>query len=316
MGPYSAITANTNTWTWVPVADAFCANGNSTGFAVNMASNSNDLLIIYEGGGACYDPFTCYVADAASYISTGYGETDFQTELASTTFADLFVANRQDPNNPFAAMNIAYIPYCTGDIHDGNQVVTYQGMKTETHHVGYRNGQIFTRMLQATLPNVNHVWVSGFSAGGFGATLHYTDTQTAFAGAQVDLIDDSGSAFPGFSGYPSWAPMYPTCSGCEPNNFVTFVQAFSAANPNSRFGFLSYTTDTVLPTYFNITSTQFTQDLNTYATTLNPLPNVKYFFLQGSGHVLLINEGATINGETLPTWLQQMVSESNTWLDY
>lgn len=313
---FSPITgANPNTWTWVPVADAVCANGNATGFAVNLVPNSNDLLIIYEGGGACFSALTCYALQTASYVTTGYDQNTFATEQSALE-ATFFVTNRQDPNNPFAAMNMAYIPYCTGDIHDGNQVVTYDGESHETHHVGFRNGQIFTRLLGATLPNVNHVWLSGFSAGGFGTVFHYPDTQSVFMGARVDLIDDSGSSFPGLGAYASWGEALPTCASCNGNDFPSFVEAFSASSPNSRFAFLSYTQDTVLPRFFNISETQFTQDLNTYATTLNALPNAKYFFYSGSGHVLLDNEALTIGGEGIAPWLQQMVAGDPNWTSY
>ena len=232
----ATVSAPDSQWTWISVPEAFCGNGNTTGFAVNLKSTSHELLIVYDGGGACYDNLTCYVLKAASNVATGYDASDFAIDQPALE-SNLLLANRQDPNNPLANVNMAFIPYCTGDVHDGNQVVTYTGASQSTHHVGFRNGQVFTQLLAATLPGTEHIWVAGFSAGGFGATFHYADTQQAFPGVRVDLINDSGSSFPGIQAHASWGGMAPsTCPTCDQNDFTSFIEAISHGNPSSRPG--------------------------------------------------------------------------------
>lgn len=308
------VTAPDGMWTWIPVPETFCGNGNTTGFAVNLQSSSNALLILYDGGGACYDTLTCYELNTAANVATGYDATDFATDLPMLQ-GNYLISNRQDPNNPLANVNMAFIPYCTGDVHDGNQVVLYSKAPQATHHVGFRNGQIFTQLLAATLPHVTQVYLAGFSAGGFGATFHYADTQQTFPNVRIDLINDSGSSFPGIPAHASWGGMAPdTCPTCDQNDFTTFIEAISHGNPNSRLGILSYSQDTILPLFFNITTAQFTADLNNYATTLDTLPNTKYFFESGAGHVLLDDEGLTINGTSIATWLQRMVGGDPNWM--
>ena len=307
------VTAPDGVWTWIPVPEAFCGNGNTTGFAVNLNSSSNELLILYDGGGACYDTLTCYTLNTAANVASGYSANDFANDLP-TLESNYLISNRQDPNNPLAQVNMAFIPYCTGDIHDGNQVVLYPKAPQATHHVGFRNGQVISQLLAATLPHTAHVYLAGFSAGGFGATFHYADTQQIFGDVRIDLINDSGSSFPGILAHPSWGGMAPsTCPTCDQNDFTTFIEAISHGNPNSRLGILSYSADTVLPLFFNITSAQFTADLNAYATTLDTLPNAKYFFENGAGHVLLDDENLAIGGTSLGTWIQQMVSDDPSW---
>ncbi len=306
-------TAPDSVWTWIPVPQTFCGNGNTTGFAVSLKPTSHELLIVYEGGGACYDSLTCYELNTASNVATGYGASDFMTDLPALE-SNYLITSRLDPNNPLAQVNMVFIPYCTGDVHDGNQVVTYTGATQATHHVGFRNGQVITQLLAATLPGLQHIWVAGFSAGGFGATFHYADTQQAFPGVRIDLINDSGSSFPKITAHASWGGMAPsTCPSCDQNDFTSFIEAISHGNPNSRLGILSYTTDTVLPLFFDITPAQFTTDLTAYETTLDALPNAKYFVKTGAGHVLLDDGTLTAGGTNIETWLRLMVTDDPAW---
>ncbi len=46
-------------WTWVDVPGTLCMNRPETGFGINPSSTSEDVLIVLEGGGACFDPVTC-----------------------------------------------------------------------------------------------------------------------------------------------------------------------------------------------------------------------------------------------------------------
>src|SRR5262249_24982242 len=58
--PSGPITAEREVWTWVPFDDAFCADGNPTGLAVNLTDRSKNALIFLMGGGACWDYASCY----------------------------------------------------------------------------------------------------------------------------------------------------------------------------------------------------------------------------------------------------------------
>jgi hypothetical protein len=45
-----------NVWTWIPIPGAYCDDGSPTGIGVNLPpTSSNNLLIAFEGGGACWD---------------------------------------------------------------------------------------------------------------------------------------------------------------------------------------------------------------------------------------------------------------------
>src|SRR5690349_6763166 len=52
--PGTPITAPPGQWTWVDFPDAVCDDNSPTGIGVNLANNKN-LLVYFEGGGACWD---------------------------------------------------------------------------------------------------------------------------------------------------------------------------------------------------------------------------------------------------------------------
>ena len=48
------------TWTWVDVPGMVCGNGSPTGIAINPSTRSQKLVILVEGGGACWEAANCY----------------------------------------------------------------------------------------------------------------------------------------------------------------------------------------------------------------------------------------------------------------
>jgi hypothetical protein len=138
----------------IPFANAYCADGSTTGIGVSLTAASDDLLIYLNGGGACWDQATCNSATTgsplgpcATNLSTGYDETHGQP--AWSTFADPAtfagsIFDRTDSNNPLRTFNFIHVFYCTGDSHAGSQVATYtitgrDGQLHPVHHVGYQN---------------------------------------------------------------------------------------------------------------------------------------------------------------------------------
>src|SRR4051812_7393894 len=53
------ISAAPGQWTWVPFGDSRCADGTATGIGVNLAGPTARAIVFLEGGGACWDGFTC-----------------------------------------------------------------------------------------------------------------------------------------------------------------------------------------------------------------------------------------------------------------
>ncbi len=324
--PGMPITAPASTWTWVPFPDAYCANGEATGLGVNLGAPGSRVLIYLEGGGACWSDLTCYVLGTAVNISTGYGPTEFMGDVAAYLEQPGGFFDRTTTANPFQEYSYVYLPYCTGDVFAGNAVTNIGGPSGATNFVGYRNMHAFLERLVPTFSTADRVYIAGSSAGGFGAAINWGQTQQAFGTTRVDLIDDSGTFMPADilamvgGGYLSMAePVWdvssilpPGCPTCLTDNSAIY-KYYSAALPNSKGALLSYVADSTLPTYFGISTAQFTAGLTEVQADLDSTTNLKYFFEAGPGHVLWSTPTLATNGVTLQTFLTQMTTDDPSW---
>jgi Pectinacetylesterase len=322
----SPITATAETWTWVPFPDAECANGAATGIGVNLSSTPNARVLIYlEGGGACWSDLTCYTLMSAAYFTTGYDEADFVTESASVLNVPGGFFDRTTSANPFQDYNYVYLPYCTGDVFGGNNVVKFPS--GTAHFVGYANVGAFLSRIVPTFPDADRVILAGSSAGGFGAAINWWRTQQAFGSIRVDLIDDSGTAMPdsilGDAGVSleqtqgaAWnisSAIPPGCTSCA-HDLSTLYGYYEKEFSTHRAALLSYEEDTVLPSFFGITEAQFTaglnQDIGTYFGSASAL---KYFTNAGAGHVLWFTPTLTTGTTTVQEFITQMITDDPSW---
>jgi hypothetical protein len=320
--PQTAIAAPADTWTWVPFADSACGNGEPTGIGVSLHPGSRRLLIFLQGGGACWDGLTCYGVQSAANLVTGYGEGDFASEARGLAGFTLF--NRANAANPWRDANLVYVPYCTGDVHSGDHVVEYHwgSRSVRTFHVGARNLDAFLARLTRTVPDAERVTLSGLSAGGFGAGIHWERVANAFPGVRVDLVDDSGPPMAPPANLWStwrraWNPQLPAaCAECRDHLDALLPYYARRFPPPARFGLISYTQDTTISTFFGVTPQQFETQLNEVtARLINPIPNARHFYVAGQGHVLLGSNGRArgADGTTLITWLGQLNGDDPAW---
>jgi hypothetical protein len=317
--PAEPISAPKEQWTWVPFDNAFCANGTTTGLGVNLSDKSDRVLLFVEGGGACWSEVTCYTLKKALYFDSEYSEETFSKAIAGYTRDSGNFFDRTAETNPFKDYSYVFVPYCTGDVHSGDNVVKY-GDKTAMH-VGARNMAAFLARLAPTFPSAERVILAGTSAGGFGALANWRRVQDAFGATRVDLLDDSGIPIEGASGQQAaqatqWnlkANFPPGCTECEaglPNIIGYYGRTF----PDHRAAFVSFTTDTVLPAYNGTSPAQFTEAFNSVLQAqVEPNPNMRYFLFEGSGHVLWLDPTVTTNSISLRQWVAQMVSDDPDW---
>lgn len=154
----------------------------------------NNLVVFFEGGGACWDAFTC-----ANPIDSNRPPTAPQFYKPAISPGDdprilngLFdLANSR---NPVKDWSLVYIPYCTGDVHLGSQDTTYTTTSGEfaIHHRGFDNFLVVLQWIQAHFTTPNKVLVAGSSAGAYGATGHFAWLAEAFPNAHMYLIADAG----------------------------------------------------------------------------------------------------------------------------
>jgi hypothetical protein len=316
--PGDLIETERETWEWVAFPDSKCANGQPTGIGVNQTDRSDDLMVFFQGGGACWDVNTCFVLNSAVNIESGYTGARFENEPVRGASA----FDRDNPDNPFRDLNWVFVPYCTGDLHAGDNVKRYTalGQTRDLHHVGAINVEEFLARLGPTFGDANRVFVTGSSAGGYGAQLNLHRFDQAFPDAELHLLSDSGPLVQPFGGrYAEWNAAWSLqapagCEGCtaSADGMSHWFDYLVDAYPEVRFALLSYDADQVIHLFFGYPiGDSFANALRTmldeqYA----PAPNAEAFVLPGTQHVLLggLTQIQAGDETSLSDWVQ-------AWMD-
>jgi hypothetical protein len=300
---------SSDAWTWVPFPNAHCRDGSTTGIGVNVHAGSNKLMLFLQGGGACFNLLTCLNTPAA------FGEADF-TALAATTDGGVGaggVFDRSDAANPVKDWNYVYVPYCTGDVHSGDQPNgMVSGVSGTQAFVGYTNIGAYLERIVPTFPGLTQVLLTGVSAGGFGAAANYVRVARAFGSVPVTLVDDSGPFMD--------TPYVATClsqawvqtwgldktlladcgSDCANDGhfLLRYVKHVLTTYPSSVVGLVDSTDDNTITQFFGfgdsnctgyvqLTGATFTAGLQDIRTQLAGQPNFGAYVFSGTRHTTL-----------------------------
>ena len=198
-----------DTWIKIEPPGVVCGNNTQYKFWANFSATSDKLVVVFEPGGACWDYDSCTGKNGIRGAANVDGLKDNHWELAS--FISPFLS-RFDDTNPSREWNMIYVPYCTGDVHTGNRVVTYQGApNVEFHHRGHDAVQAVVQWLDGNFTHVPKMIVTGCSAGGVGAIVNYRFLRNGIRAVEKGyLINDSGPVFPS-TGYSQ--PMHAMIRG-------------------------------------------------------------------------------------------------------
>lgn len=182
----TACGAQTN-WTKVlPGGDSLCGDGTEFAFWHRTGNaDNNNLLVVMEGGGACWNNSTCTAGTGATSIAADASPDESPTGVFNLT------AER----NPFKDWNMVFVPYCTADLHWGNQTVEYNQNLT-IHHNGFNNSMAVLSWIKDNYPSAGTMFVTGESAGGYGARLLVANAmeQYAMAGSDTQFVFLSDSS--------------------------------------------------------------------------------------------------------------------------
>lgn len=167
---------------------------------------TNNLLINFMGGGACWDPKNCL----GEFTPTYFNQASRFSPLAARYVFD-GILNERIIINPFRDWNVVFIPYCTGDLHWGSKVVTYQdprdGSSIEFHHKGFDNVMSVLHFIinnEEFKPSPgSKVFITGQSAGGYGAIFHFPYIKELFPNSEVHVIGDAASGGVPIQFYPN-----------------------------------------------------------------------------------------------------------------
>jgi hypothetical protein len=185
-------------WQRVDLEGAVCSNGTPYPIFVNFSETSNNVVIMLEPGGACWDYASCSPDGGLRGAANPNGIAE-GIEHMSGRWQFLPLMRPGADVNPAHDWNKIFIPYCTGDIHSGNNTITYTGPNGEEfvyHHNGHNNIQRAIEWFYETFEVVPKLLVTGCSAGGAGALLNYHFMREGITGVQCGyLLNDSGPIF-------------------------------------------------------------------------------------------------------------------------
>ena len=139
----------------------------------------NNLVVFFDGGGACWESMNALYYPTCSLE---VNETVDDLEAAGGIFDTV------NPANPFKDWSFVTIPYCTGDIHWGSNdhiyldyLDQYPNMDYVTlHHRGFDNFLVVLKWMTAHFKRPHKIFVTGSSAGSYGATLGFPYIQESF----------------------------------------------------------------------------------------------------------------------------------------
>jgi hypothetical protein len=314
-------------WTWIELEGSICSDGSPTGIAVNPGPGpAPDLLVFLDGGGACWDAATCFgFADLPPAAKPGpFGRAEFEARRQDIPGSLL---DREAPGNPYRGFTLAFVPYCTGDVHAGDASRDYAGAPRRYHHHGRRNVAAAGDYLAAHLPAPARLVVSGASAGGFGALLAHDALRPRWPAAKGYLVDDSGPPLVGNDFSPvlraAWTVAWrldeavlPVCGDACARDLSLLVPALAERWPADRLALLSRMRDDVIRAFVGLGPAAFeTALLRLRDERFSPLGGqAATFYVPGSGHTMLGDPARfEAGGVALPEWLRRQVEDDPAW---
>lgn len=283
------------TYTFDPAEGPVCMRGDPYRAAVRE-TDSDDLVIFLQGGGACWSGFCLAVIRAPAGIP------------------DVDILDPDLASNPVADWNAVYLPYCDGSFfagdaaHDddlnGNGPREHRGLANLT-------GALEVAKLRFEAPR--RILLAGSSGGAYGLMLagplvrsYYPDAELIIMAdsgiglardAEVDYIDTILAEF----GVADFLPS--DCERCRISGHLTPLFGwYLARDPNVRMGLYSAWYDSVLAnTFLQVEPARFADALDRESRALRDRwpDRFRRFIDDGVQHTSLLGDATGIIGSDL-----------------
>jgi hypothetical protein len=242
-----------------PGGDTICSRGTPYSFFVR-GGRTDRIILDFRGGGACWDQFTCNAGSATQLFAEEVD--DFETwreALGQRGFGGIY--DGANPDYPFEDWTLVHIPYCTADVHWGDNVVDYGSFSI--NHKGFVNAQTVLSWVYDNYPDPDRILVTGCSAGAYGAILHSAYVADHYADAQIRVLSDSGAgiitqtffedSFPNWNAVPNLPPGVERLQK-DPSDLTSadLYAGVASSYPNHRFSHYSSNYDADQTFFFEV----------------------------------------------------------------
>ncbi|KAL3795656.1 hypothetical protein HJC23_002063 [Cyclotella cryptica] len=120
------------------------------------------ILIELSGGGACWDETTCKLQSMfLSFPQEWLGPLVGSSCATWSSWGNSMLCAKTVGNTDFSEYNFLLIPYCTQDVHLGDEPNSDYGVK----HVGGHNLYQTLKWVFDSFPDPSHIFITGCSAG-------------------------------------------------------------------------------------------------------------------------------------------------------
>jgi hypothetical protein len=295
-------------WNRIEVPGAVCAQGQPYAFFARPADPTK-LLVYFQGGGACWDRPTC----------GAFGPYDRDVTDADREIGDGGIFDFTDPRNPVADYSMVVVSYCNGDVHTGSRTETFAGDPPLTIEFrGYDNATAVLDWAVTNYPDAEQVFVTGTSAGAYGAIFNAARIFDAYPDAAQFVLGDAGVGItpPGWSGFDLWGTRDLIADGAADSdnlNSATYLRLMQDY-PEARAAQYTTVADTVQKTFYNLMGGQvqnWTPAMRAEMEQLNQQPQYQGYIAPGASHGILPAPAfysTEADGMNLRDWLAD-------WLD-
>jgi hypothetical protein len=305
-----------------PGGQTLCADGSAYQFFVYPGDPAK-LLVEFEGGGACWDDTTCGAPIYTRRITIDPALVEQRGQLVG-------IYDHKNPDNPFRDWTHVYVPYCTGDLHWGNNTKTYAGATGTVYHRGAVNAAAALSWAYENVPAPGQVFVTGCSAGGYGSILWSARIMGVYSGASAVQFSDSAAGIvpPGFFTTPlnnwdvssAWPNFIPSLSLDRLNvsqvTLADFYTGVAGYYPLSAFSQFNRTADSTQLFFYALTKggpatpeEWAAQMQASVASIQSANPNFFAYTASGTQHCV-INSAALysteVGGVRLVDWLRKL----------
>ena len=279
---------------------------------------SKNLVVYFEGGGACWNDFTCTFpfADLPAEVPQFFTPTIYP-DVNPAAYDGIF--NASQARNPVKDWDFVYIPYCTGDVHTGSASKQYFNAghpvfplpnDFNIQHRGFDNFMVVLDWMKKNIREPDRILVAGSSAGGYGASINFPWVQKVYPNARLSVLADASQgintqAFDVSNpGRASWNPQAaPWVFGTDPTQVASpdVLRIAAAAYPKTRVAQFTTQFDEAQIGYYSVVKTFHppggacpnpaldwnTQMLANLQSTASSQKNYRHYVAAGQYHTIL-----------------------------